>query len=181
MSALVWMGDLALNVFEAVKTRRSIRKYTDKPVEKEKLLRILEAARLSPSANNNQHCHFVVVSDEAILERLLPAYKREWFVKAPIVIVACSYPSKAWSRMDGESYWKVDSAIAVENMILVAHEAGLGACWVAAFDENKVKEALRIPKEVRLIAMIPLGYPGEKKGPVTDRKSLDEIIHYEQW
>ena len=87
----------------------------------------------------------------------------------------------AWSRMDGESYWKVDSAIAVENMILVAHEAGLGACWVAAFNENKVKEVLRIPKEVRLIAMIPLGHPAEKKDPVTERKSLDEIIHYEHW
>jgi len=170
-----------LDVFEAVKTRRSIRKYSDKPVEKNKLLKVLEAARLSPSANNNQPSHFIVVSDNATLKSLLPAYTREWFVKAPVVIVACSYPDKAWSRMDGESFWKVDSAIAVENMVLVAHEAGLGTCWVAAFDEKKVKEVLDIPKEVRLIAMLPLGYPAEQKGEVTDRKSLDEIIHYERW
>lgn len=170
-----------MDVFEAVKTRRSIRKYADKPVEKDKLLKILEAARLSPSASNNQPWHFVVISDKAIVESLLPAYTREWFVKAPVVIVACSYPDEAWSRMDGESYWKVDSAIAVENMVLVAHEAGLGTCWVAAFDESKVKDALGIPKEVRIIAMLPLGYPAEQKGEVTDRKALDEIIHYEQW
>ncbi len=170
-----------MDVFEAVKTRRSIRKYADKPVEKDKLLKILEAARLSPSASNNQPWHFVVVSEKATIESLLPAYTREWFVKAPVVIVACSYPNEAWSRMDGESYWKVDSAIAVENMVLVAHEAGLGTCWVAAFDETKVKEVLGIPKDVRIIAMLPLGYPAEQKGQVTNRKTLDEIVHYERW
>ena len=170
-----------MDVFEAVKTRRSIRKYLDKPVEKDKLLKVLEAARLSPSANNNQPCRFVVVSDEATRESLLPAYTREWFVKAPVVIVACCYPDKAWSRMDGESYWKVDAAIAVENMMLVAHEAGLGTCWVAAFDEAKVKDVLGIPKEVRLIAMLPLGYPAEEKREVEDRNPLDEITHYEHW
>lgn len=170
-----------MDVFEAVRTRRSIRKYLDKTVEKDKLLKVLEAARLSPSANNNQPNHFVVISDKATLESLLPAYTREWFIKAPIVIVACSYADKAWSRMDGESYWKVDAAIAVENMMLVAHEAGLGTCWVAAFDETKVKEVLGIPKEMRLIALLPLGYPAEEKEKVTDRKPLDKIIHYEHW
>lgn len=178
---LFCVGDFVLDVFNAIKTRRSIRKFSDEPVEKEKLFKVLEAARLSPSANNNQPCHFIVVSEKTILERLLPAYPREWFAKAPVVIVVCCYPDVAWSRMDGESYWKVDSAIAVENMILVAHEAGLGSCWVAAFDEGKVKEVLGIPKEVRLIALLPIGYPVEQKGEVTKRKSLDEIVHYDKW
>jgi len=66
-------------------------------------------------------------------------------------------------------------------MMLVAHEAGLGTCWIGAFDEAKVKKVLAIPKEVRVIAMFPLGYPAEEKGEVTDRKSLNEIIHYERW
>lgn len=181
MFALIQIGDFPLDVFEAVKTRRSVRRYKDISVEKEKLAMILEAARLSPSAKNNQPCHFVVVSDRAIRERLLPAYTREWFIEAPVIIVACSYPDLAWSRMDGESYWKVDAAIAVQNMILVAQEIGLGTCWVAAFDEGKVKDALGIPKEVRVIAMVPLGYPAEHKGPVTERKPLEEIVHYERW
>ncbi len=170
-----------MDVFEAVKTRRSIRKYANKTVEEDKLLKVLEAARLSPSANNNQPCHFVVVSNKKTRESLLPAYTRDWFVKAPVIIVACAFPEKSWTRMDGENYWKVDSAIAVENMILVAHEAGLATCWIGAFDETKVKEVLGIPKEARAIAMFPLGYPAEHKGKVTHRKPLDEIVHYDRW
>ena len=181
MYASIWIGDLALEVFEAVRTRRSIRKYKDKPVEKEKLLKILEAARLSPSACNNQHWHFIVVIDKEIRERLFPAYNRDWFVKAPVVIVACSTPSKAWSREDGEEYWKVDAAIAMQSMVLVAHELGLGTCWIAAFKEDKVKDALRIPEEVRPVALTPLGYPAEQKGPVKERKPMEEIVHYEYW
>ena len=177
----VYIGEFVLDVFEAVKTRRSIRKYADTPVEKDKLLKVLEAARLSPSANNNQPWHFIVVSDRSARESLLQSYTREWFVKAPVIIVACSYPDEAWTRMDGVNYWTVDSAIAVQNMMLVAHEAGLGTCWIGAFDEAKVKKVLAIPKEVRVIAMFPLGYPSEEKGEVTDRKSLDEIIHYDRW
>ena len=170
-----------MDVFEAVRTRRSIRKYEDKPVEKEKLSKILETARLSPSACNNQHWHFIAVTDKEVREKLFSAYNRNWFVKAPVVIVACSTPSKAWSREDGEEYWKVDAAIAMQSMVLVAHELGLGTCWIAAFKEDKVKEALRIPDEVRPVALTPLGYPAEQKGPVTERKPIEEIVHYECW
>lgn len=170
-----------MDVFQAVRTRRSIRRYKDKPVEKEKLSKVLEAARLSPSANNNQPWNFIVVTDKIKRKKLFPAYSSDWFIKAPVIIVACSFPQEAWSRQDGEEYWKVDIAIAMQSMVLVAHELGLGTCWVGAFNEAKVKEALGIPKEVRLIAMTPLGYPAEKKGPVTERKTAKEIIHYECW
>ncbi|HLN45166.1 MAG TPA: nitroreductase family protein [Candidatus Sulfotelmatobacter sp.] len=170
-----------MNVLEAVRTRRSIRSFDDKLVEKDKLLKILEAARLSPSANNNQPSQFIIVSDKTIRESLLPAYAHQWFIKAPVIIVACSLPSNAWARQDGETYWKVDIAIAVQNMILVAHDLGLGTCWVAAFEEDEVKKVLDIPKGVRVIAMIPIGYPAEQKLSVIERKSLEEIIHYEHW
>lgn len=170
-----------MDVFEAVKTRRSIRSYEDKPIEKEKLIKILEAARLSPSANNNQPSQFIVVSNKTIRESLLEVYPHHWFTKAPVIIVACSLPESAWTRQDGENYWKVDATIALENMILVAHELGLGTCWVAAFNEDKTKELLGIPKEVRVIALTPIGYPAEHKGPVTQRKPLTEIVHYERW
>ena len=172
---------LALDVFEAARTRRSIRKYQEKPVETEKLMKILEAARLSPSANNNQPWHFIAVTDETVRKKLLPAYNSAWFVNAPAIIVACATPSKGWSRQDGEDYWKVDVAIAMQTMVLVAHELGLGTCWIAAFKENKVKEALGIPKEVRVIAMTPVGYPAEQKGPVTKRKTENEIVHLDHW
>jgi nitroreductase len=172
---------IGLDVFEAVRTRRSIRKYKDKPVEKEKLIKILEAARLSPSANNDQPWHFIAVTNEVVRMRLLPAYNRDWFVEAPVIIVACALPSESWSRQDGEEYWKVDAAIAMQSMVLVAHELGLGTCWVAAFKEDKVKEALGIPDEARVIAMTPVGYPAEKKGNVTERKPAERIIHFDHW
>lgn len=180
MFALMQIGVFPLDVFEAVKTRRSARRYKGISVEKEKLAVILEASRLTPSAKNNQPCHLVMVSDRAVRERLLPAYTRDWLIEAPVIIVACSYPNLAWSRMDRVTGWKVDTAIAVQNMILVAHELSLGTCWVAAFDEAKIKDALGIPNEVRVSVIVPLGYPAEHKGPVTKRKPLGEIVHYER-
>jgi nitroreductase len=170
-----------LDVFEAVRTRRSIRRYTDMPVEKEKLVQVLEAARLSPSACNNQPWDFIAVTDKAAKEKLFPAYSRDWFIDAPVIIVACSTPSAAWSRKGSEEYWKVDAAIAMQSLVLVAHELGLGTCWIGAFNEDKVKEALNIPEQVRVVAMTPLGYPAEQKGPVKDRKTMDKIVHYEHW
>ena len=172
---------IPLDVFEAVRTRRSIRRYKDTPVETEKLMRILEAARLSPSASNNQPWHFIAETDKAAREKLFPAYNRDWFVNAPVIIVACATPSKGWSRQDGEEYWKVDVAIAMQNMVLVAHDLGLGTCWIAAFKEEIVKQALGIPKEVRLVAMTPLGYPAEQKGPVAEREPMEEIVHFDNW
>ena len=150
-------------------------------METEKLMKILEAARLSPSASNNQPWHFIAVTDKAIREKLFPAYNRDWFVNAPVIIVACATPSEGWSRQDGEDYWKVDVAIAMQSMVLVAHELGLGTCWIAAFKEKKAKETLGIPKEVRLVAMTPLGYSAEKKGPVTEREPLEKIVSFDHW
>ena len=170
-----------LDVFESIRTNRSTRAYENKAIEKEKLSKILEAARLSASANNNQPTQFIAVSDKTTRESLLTAYPNHWFTKAPTIIVVCSNPDEAWSRQDGEEYWKVDAAIAAENMILVAHELGLGTCWVAAFNEEKAKELLGIPKKMRVIAMIPVGYPAEHKSPVTKRKPIEEIVHYERW
>jgi len=170
-----------MNVLEAVRNRRSIRLFENKAVDKEKLLKVLEAARLAPSAGNAQPWSFVVISDDNVKKNLRLAYDRDWFVTAPTIIVACALPEKAWTRRDGEQYWKVDISIAMQNLVLVAQEEGLGTCWVAGFDEKKAKNVLGIPRNVRVVAMTPLGYPAEQKGPVTERKSLEEIIHYEHW
>lgn len=170
-----------MDVFEAIKKRRSIRKYSEKPIQKEKLNRVLEAARLAPSASNMQPWHFIVITDPAKKEGLRAAYNREWFVKAPVIIVACVDPEEAWCRMDGEEYWKIDVAIAMQNLVLASTEFGLGTCWIGAFDEEVTKKALGIPKGVRVVAMTPLGYPAEEKGLVTDRKPLGDIIHYDKW
>jgi nitroreductase len=170
-----------MDVHEAFKTRRSIRSYQSKPVEEEKLAKVLEAARLAPSAVNLQPCDFIVVKDAAAKERLAKAYVRPWFGKAPVIIVVCATPEKAWVRGDGEEFWKIDAAIALENMVLAATAEGLGTCWIGAFDEQKAKAALSVPADVRVVAMTPLGYPAEQKGNVTDRKPLNEIVHNDRW
>lgn len=170
-----------MDVFEAVQTRRSIRNYESKPVEEDKLMKVLEAGRLSPSAANRQPWHFIVVRDEEMRRKLRAAYDADWFVNAPVIIVVCVDPSAAWRRRDGEEFWKVDAAIALQSMVLCAWEEGLGTCWIGAFDERAVKDVLGIPQGIRVVAMTPLGYPAEKKGPVTQRKKLEEIVHYDGW
>jgi nitroreductase len=175
------MGGLCLSILEVLKKRRSIRKYQTKPVEKDKLLTVLEAARLGPSAANMQPCQFIVVTAKEAREKLKASYKNDWFVNAPVIVVGCANPQEAWRRRDTEEYWKVDAAIAMQNLILAAAEAGLGTCWIAAFDENAAKKALNIPKDIRVVAMTPLGYPEEEKGLVSDRKPLDKIVHYNKW
>lgn len=168
-------------VFDIIRQRRSIRKYKNRPIEKEKIEKMLEAARIGPSAANMQPCTFVVVLNQDVRQKLRRAYNNEWFVNAPVIIVACASPSDAWRRDDGEEYWKVDAAIAMQNLILEATELGLGTCWIADFDEKEAKRALEIPKYIRVVAMTPLGYPDEQKEPTTDRKPLTAIIHYEKW
>lgn len=170
-----------MNVLESLKIRRSIRRYQDRQVEEDKVLNVLEAARLSPSAVNFQPWDFIVVKGKIVKDQLSKAYNRSWFSKAPIVIVVCVNPQKAWRRNDGEEFWKVDGAIAGQSMVLAAASEGLGTCWICAFDEKKCKEALRIPSEVRVVAMITLGYSAESKGPVVERKTLAEILHYDRW
>jgi len=157
-----------MNVLEAVQRRRGIRKYESRPVELEKLLQVLEAGRLSPSAANKQPWHFAVVKDVKVKVKLRAGYDDDWFMSAPIIIVVCADPSVAWRRWDDGEIWKIDGAIALQTMVLYAWEVGLGTCWICAFKEQAIKDALGIPEGVRVVAMTPLGYPAEGKGMVTD-------------
>ena len=168
-------------VFTIIGKRRSIRSYKKEPVEKKKLNRILEAGRLAPSASNRQPWRFIIVTDEKVKEKLRVAYDEEWFVSAPVIIIGCAVPEEAWMRMDGQEYWMVDVAIAMQNMILTATELGLGTCWIADFDEKAIQKALNLPSNTRVVAMTPLGHPAEEKHPVRDRRPLAEIVHHEHW
>ncbi|MCS7112706.1 MAG: nitroreductase family protein [Nitrososphaerota archaeon] len=179
-----------MEVFEAIRTRRSIRVYEDKPVEDEKLLRILEAARLAPSAGNRQPWRFIVVTDPKIKEeirmvkeRMRPPQargpRRSPLDTAPVVIVGCAIPEVSFP---GTDFWKIDVSIALQNLVLAAWELELGTCWIGVFhEEQELKKVLRVPEEARIVAMITVGYPAEKKEPVTDRKPLQQIISYNHW
>jgi nitroreductase len=149
---------------EAIRSRRSVRSYSDRPVEEEKLLRVLEAARLSPSATNAQNWRFILVRDKEKLRKLTAAADDQPFVgEAPAAIVACATDRRI---MDcGQPTDTVDCSIAMAYMILEAHELGLGTCWLGHFFEDQVKEALDIPEEVRVVVFAPIGYPAEQPEP----------------
>lgn len=165
---------------QLINRRFSVRKYKNDPVEEEKLLQILEAARLAPSAANYQPWHFIVVSKPENLSRLHLCYHREWFQQAPVVIVACADHSRSWKRgYDGRNSADIDVAIAVDHITLQAAELGLGTCWICNFDAPKCSETLNLPEHVEPIAMIPVGYPEKENIPPKKRKTLEEIIHRE--
>jgi len=178
--------------FESViKTRESIREYSEKPVEDEKINFILECARLAPSWANRQCWHFIVVKDKKIIEDLSKtSIINRWLKNAPVIIVACGDPRQSGSR-NNISYFIVDVSIALENLILAATDKGLGSCWIAGFDAKKIKEILKIPKHIEVVALTPIGYPAEKKGLIDNlakiviqskkRKSIDKIVDYNRW
>jgi len=142
-----------LDVFEAIEKRRSIRKYRPEPVPVEKLLRVLEAARLAPSAGNRQEYRFIVVRDKETKERLVHAAAEQGFVgEADVVIVGCATNIE-------RKWYEVDVAIAIDHMTLAAHAEGLGTCWIGAFEEDAVKSILGIPEDVRAVMLLTLGVP----------------------
>ncbi len=168
--------------YELYKRRKSVRRFLKKEVEEDKLNRLLDILRRAQSAANCQPWHFVVVKGED-KERLNPVFTTSGFQDAPLCIVACAEPSKAWVRKaDGRNYAWVDVTIAVTEMIGAATAEGLGTCWVAAIEPEKVKEILGIPDGIDVVAIIVIGYPVEElKVEEKNRKPLSEIIHWGCW
>lgn len=164
-----------MEFYEVISKRRSIRAYKKDPVEDSKLNRILNAARLAPTAANRQPFSLIVIKDEGTKHKLKDAYSQEWFYTAPVIVCACALPDKAWKRNDGKAYVDVDVAIAMDHLILAAFAEGLGTCWIAAFKPEVVREVLNIPDDMEPLVLTPLGYPATIPEP-TFRKPLEEMV-----
>lgn len=169
-----------MNVHKAIRARRSVRAYEKKPVEEEKLRRVLECARLAPTASNRQALRLVVVRSEATRRKLAEAASGQKFVgEAPVVLaVVATDPERTMAC--GERSGTVDCAIVLDHVTLAAVEEGLGTCWIGAFDEPAVRSILGIPDCCRVIELMPLGYPAESPA-ARPRKAFDEIVHFERW
>lgn len=165
---------------DLIKKRYSVRSYLSKPVEDEKLKKVLNAARLAPTAVNKQPFRLIVVKTEGKIEELKRIYHADWFSQAPLVICACTVKSESWTRRDGRNYVDVDTTIAMDHLILAATELGLGTCWIAAFDAEAAREILKTPEDVEPLLFTPLGYPADEAG-LKSRKELDALVHYEHW
>ena len=170
-----------MNIFEAIKKRRSVRSFLDKPIEDEKLTAVLEAGRLAPSAGNRQECRFVVVEDRDVRRRIAVAANGQSFVgEAPVVIVACAV-TNGHVMSCGQPCYPIDVAIALDHISLAAVELGLGTCWIGAFNEGKVKEILGIPEEVRVVELMPIGYPATMAVKEKNRLPLSKNVKQGHW
>lgn len=168
-----------MTVMEAIRGRRSVRSYSSKSVEKEKLTAVMEAARLAPSARNRQKWKFIVVTDPEVKEKLFEACNGQPSIKeAPAAIVVCG--EEPGIMACGQPVETVDASIAMSFIILKAYEEGLGTCWLGHFDQYKVKAALKIPEEVFAVAVTPLGYPAESPD-ARPRKKLDEVVSFDKY
>jgi len=168
-----------MNVSEAIKNRYSCRSYKAEPVPEEKLNKILEAARLAPSAHNTQEWKFIVVKDVKKRKETAEAAGQSFIAEAPVIIAAVGLnPDDVLSS--GIPDYAVNLAIAVDHMTLQATEEGLGTCWIGAFSQEEVKKVLEIPKEYKVAVLMPLGFPAEKGKPKS-RKNLEEIISFDKF
>lgn len=166
---------------DLITTRYSVRAYRPIPVEQEKLEKVLEAARVAPTAANRQPVQMIVLQTEGRHEELKRVYSPGWLVQAPLVICVCAVHGSGWTRrQDGKSYDDVDAAIVMDHLILAATDEGLGTCWIGAFDPDAAREVLGLPENVEPIVMTPLGYPADQPGP-KQRKILTDLVRYERW
>jgi len=163
------------------KKRYSVRAYKPDPVEDDKLARILEAARIAPTAANRQAFRIIVVPVKGREAELRRIYGRDWFLQAPLVLGVCAVPSEAWVRKtDGWNAAEVDATIVMSHIVLAAAEEGLGTCWIAAFDPAAAREVLGLPAEVIPSAFTPLGYAADLPSP-KKRRPLDELVRRDRW
>jgi nitroreductase len=184
-----------MDLFEAIKTRRSVRKYADRPVEDEKLKAVLEAVRLAPSWANYQCWRVIVVKDKALKEQMSElSYVESFFApkgyksnpskkalaESPVVIVLCADPAQS-GVLWGQNYYLTDCGLAAQNLMLAARAQGLGTVFVGIYEEDKLKSLLNIPASIRIVGLFPLGYPLEEKKEGPSRKPLEEICFFEKW
>lgn len=169
-----------MNFHELVQSRYSVRDYESRAIPEDALAKVLEAARLAPTAANRQPFRLIVVDTAKRKEELRGLYHRDWILQAPLLIFVCAVPGEAWVRQDGRNYALVDAAIVMDHLILAAADQGLGTCWIANFNAVEARRMLGIPDAVDPVAFTPLGFPADKPKP-KERKALDAIVYSECW
>ncbi len=180
-----------MEVLEAIKTRRSIRKYKPTPVDDKSIELVLEAAHWAPSWANTQCWRFIVVRDNNIKAELANTLSdnnpaTDAIKSVPVVIVACAELGKAGYKLGesatdkGEFWYMFDVALAMQNLTLIAHSLGLGTVHVGLFNAKKAAAILEIPQGFCVVEMIPLGYP-DQEPKVRPRKELSEIVFYNKY
>jgi len=170
-----------MDIFEAIKKRKSIRGYKHKEVEEDKIKKIMDFARLAPSASNRQEWRFIVVKDKDKRKALSKAAKNQSFVEEAPVVTACCAETDNHVMACGQLCYPIDVAIAIDHIALCAVSLGLGTCWVGAFYEDEAKMILSVPEEIRIVELIALGYPEDGTVSLKERLPLEDIVFKEDW
>ena len=161
-----------MDALEAIRTRRSVRKYTGDPIPREDLETIIDAGRLAASGNNRQPWDFIVVTEREMIDRLKVA--SAWMEEAGAIVAVVMDPDSRW--------WLEDGAAAVENMLIASTAMGYGSCWCEGRTlphEEEFKQLLGVPEEKRLLTLVTIGVPAE--WPTPEKKALEAVIHWEQY
>ncbi len=171
-----------MDFYELSMQRRSVRSYTQDPVESWKLKKILEAGVSAPNAAEVWDYRIMVLHTEWKKEELLRIYSQEWFVCAPVIIGVVALPGKAWRRRDGKNYADINSAIVMDHIVLQASDLGLGTCWVSDINVEAAHTVLDMPSQADPIAFTPLGYPKrEEVGRTRIIPAVDTLVMYDGW
>ena len=161
-----------MEALEAIRKRRSVRQYTGESIPRQDLETIIDAGRLAATGHNQQPWDFIVVTDRAMINRLKIA--AQWMDQAAAIIAVVMDPSSRW--------WVEDGAAAVENMLIASTALGYGSCWLEGYTvplEEQFKTLLSVPKEKRLLTLVPIGVP--VGWPTQQKKPLEEVIHWERY
>ena len=164
-----------MEVLEAIEKRRSVREYKPSSIPQEHLKRILEAARLAPSAGNRQPWRFIIVRNHEQKKLLTKIARNQTFLEDAAVIVVALADAEASPK-----WFKQDVMIAIEHMVLASTSLGYGTCWIGAFKEEQTKQLLEIPERISIVALLPIGIPNEKPRP-KPRKDPKEIFFEERY
>lgn len=179
-------------MIKEIRTRRSIRKYINKSIEDEKILQLLDSARLAPTGSNTQPCHFIVIKSDLNRQKLSQvSHNQKWMLSAPVFIVCvadirCRINDDVPIHVDEcspeEEVKQIirDASISIEHLVLEAESLGLGTCWVAWFTQEEIRPLLNIPSDKYVVSIITVGYADETP-KARPRKKLEEIVHYENW
>ncbi|MEM3550487.1 MAG: nitroreductase family protein [Candidatus Bathyarchaeia archaeon] len=202
---------MSKSIIEAIKNRRTVRSYLQKPVPEESINVVLEAAHWAPSPANLQPWQFIIVKDESVRRQIqelaeenrkltiemqkepfktgFSKYETGWICLATVHIVVCADPGKTGPHVGGGETYKYAAGAAIQNLMLAAYSLGLGTCWLTMFDKSKLRKILEIPEEIDIIGVITLGYP-EKVPEVPEtakrygekpRRDLKEVVFYEKY
>ncbi len=171
-----------MDILEAIKARRSVRRFKQAPIPEEVVRAVFSAVRLAPSVDNMQPWKFLLVTDEELKAKVAAAASNQkWIAEAPVVVVAMGLLDESDSLIGGYmSSYPVDVAFAIGHLLLVAVAHGLGASYVNVFDEEKMRQLLSAPSEARVIGVIPIGYPAEIPQP-PGSKNFSDILSYNRY